>query len=118
MSPGAAILLAVRHLPGPAWVAGLDPRRQPGIEAHVAHYAALAAAGKLLLGGPFLDPDSGGLAVAAPGMDRAELEAFAAADPAVAAGLLRFELLEWFAAMRGAEALAAAARAAAGGKAP
>jgi uncharacterized protein YciI len=102
---GDPILHAVRHLPGKAWVPGLDPRSQPGIEAHVGHYAALLAAGKLVLGGPFLDADAGGLAVAAPGVSREELAAFAAADPAVAAGLIRFELLTWFAPMRNLDLL-------------
>jgi uncharacterized protein YciI len=104
---GDPILLAVRHLPGKAWVPGLDPRRQPGIEAHVGHYAALLEAGKLVLGGPFLEADAGGFAVAAPGVGCEELAAFAAADPAVAAGLIRFELLTWFAPMRNPDLLRA-----------
>jgi hypothetical protein len=37
--------------------------------------------------------------VATPGVSQAEMEAFAAADPAVQGGLLRFEIRLWLTAM-------------------
>lgn len=97
---GDPVIYAVRHLPGSAWKPGVDPRSQPGIGEHAAHYAGLLAEGKLLIGGPFLDEDRGGMAVAMPGVGREELESFAASDPEVAKGLIRYEIWTWFAAMR------------------
>jgi uncharacterized protein YciI len=66
------------------------------MEHHVRHYAGLYEQGKLEIGGPFLDPDAGGMMVGTPGVSRAELEAFAAADPAVASGLLEYDVREWY----------------------
>jgi uncharacterized protein YciI len=51
------------------------------------------------MGGPFLDGEAGGMMVTTPGMDRDEIEAFAAADPAVRSGLLEFEVRTWYVAM-------------------
>ena len=82
----------VLHSPGPAWKTGVDFREQPGVMGHVQHYAKLHERGKLLYGGPFIDADSGGMMIAADDVTREELEAFAASDPAVLAGLLIFEV--------------------------
>jgi uncharacterized protein YciI len=90
----------VIHRPGATWRPGVDFREQPGVERHVAHYHALHEAGKLELGGPFLGPDGGGMMVAVPGVTAQELEAFAAADPAVQSGLLTFEVRPWYLPMR------------------
>jgi len=90
----------VIHRPGPAWRKGVDPREQPGIGAHVAHYRKLQAEGRLELGGPFLDAQGGGMMVPAAGQSETEVRAFAAADPAVAAGLLEFEVRPWYVAMK------------------
>ncbi len=95
-----SVHFVVFHRPGPAWQLGVDFREQPGVAEHVAHYRALQAQGKLALGGPFLMPDSGGLMVAVPEVGRDELEAFAAADPAVRSGLLIYEVRPWYVAMR------------------
>ena len=89
----------VFHSPGPKWKAGVGFREQPGVMAHVQHYASLFEVGKLLLGGPFTDSDSGGMMIAAEGVTREELEEFAAADPAVLAGLLEFAVKSWYIAM-------------------
>jgi uncharacterized protein YciI len=89
----------VFHSPGPNWKAGVDFREQPGVMEHVQHYARLHEKGKLLLGGPFTDVDSGGMMIAAEGVTREELEEFAASDPAVVAGLLNFEVKTWYVAM-------------------
>lgn len=90
------IRFVVFHTPGPAWQAGVDFREQPGVMDHVRHYAQLHAQGQLEMGGPFLTPEGGGMMVAAVGVGRDELEAFAAADPAVQAGLLRYEVRPWY----------------------
>ncbi len=89
----------VFHSPGPNWRQGVGFREQPGVMDHVQHYAKLHAEGKLFSGGPFMDADSGGMMVAIPEVTREELEAFAASDPAVQAGLLRFEVRTWYIAM-------------------
>lgn len=89
---------AVFHSPGPKWQKGVDFHEQPNIMAHVQHYAKLHQEGKLLLGGPFIDQDAGGMMIA-DGVSREELEAFAADDPAVKDGLLTFEVKTWYVAM-------------------
>lgn len=89
----------VFHTPGPAWQAGVDFRQQPGVQEHVSHYAQFHQQGKLELGGPFLIPDSGGMMVTTKEVSHEEIEAFAAADPAVRSGLLRFEIRPWYTAM-------------------
>jgi uncharacterized protein YciI len=89
----------VIHTPGPSWQFGTDFREQQGVEEHVAHYLHLNEQGKLALGGPFLTPDSGGMMVTSKEVDLDEIEAFAAADPAVRSGLLLFEIRPWYTAM-------------------
>ncbi|MEM9656165.1 MAG: YciI family protein [Actinomycetota bacterium] len=89
----------VFHTPGPAWRPGVGFREQPGVYDHVGHYAAFHEEGKLAMGGPFLSQDGGGMMIAAEGVDAEELEAHAAADPAVASGLLTFEVRPWLVAM-------------------
>jgi uncharacterized protein YciI len=89
----------VFHSPGPSWQYGVDFREQPGVREHVEHYGRFHEEGKLELGGPFLVPDSGGMMVATKDVSLEELEAFAAADPAVQAGLLHFEIRPWYTAM-------------------
>lgn len=87
-------------MPGPAWQSNTPVFEQPGLDLHVAHYRQWQQQGKLSLGGPFLDAQAGGMMVAEPGVAEAELRAFAAADPAVHSGLLRFELRPWLVGMR------------------
>ena len=89
----------VFHAPGPKWEHGVDFREQPGVMDHVQHYAQLHQQGKLFHGGPFLEPDSGGMMVAKDDVSLEELEAFAAADPAVQNGLLVYEIKTWYIAM-------------------
>jgi uncharacterized protein YciI len=66
------------------------------MEAHVAHYAQLLEDGRLEMGGPFLDADAGGMMIATEGVGLDELERFAAEDPAVHSGLLRYEVRTWY----------------------
>ena len=47
------------------------------------------------MGGPFMDEKSGGIMIADPEVSEEELRQFAAADPAVKAGLLNFEVRSW-----------------------
>jgi len=93
------IRYVVFHKPGPKWEFGVDFREQLGVREHVQYYAKLHAAGKLELGGPFLLQDAGGMMVATKDVSRDELDAFAASDPAVQAGLLVYEVRPWLAAM-------------------
>jgi len=77
----------------------VDFREQDGVGKHVQHYLQLHEQGKLELGGPFLLQDAGGMMVATKDVSQKELEAFAAADPAVQAGLLIYEIRPWLIAM-------------------
>jgi uncharacterized protein YciI len=90
----------VFHAPGPRWQRGVGAFEQEGLQAHVDHYRALLQSGKMVLGGPFLDQAGGGTMVAAPGVSGDELAAFAAGDPAIASGLLSFEVRPWLIGMR------------------
>ena len=55
--------------------------------------------GKLELGVPFLQQDAGGMMVATKEVSQEELEAIAAADPALRAGLLIYEVCPWLTVM-------------------
>ena len=89
----------VFHRPGPRWQPGIDFREQDGVGEHVQHYLKLHKQGKLELGGPFLSGDAGGMMVATKDVSQAELDAFAADDPAVRSGLLVYEVRPWLTAM-------------------
>jgi len=89
----------VYHAPGPNLQHGVDFREQPGVMEHVHHYAQMLEQGQLLMGGPFTDADSGGMMIAMESVNREELEAFAAKDPAVQKGLLTFQVKTWYVAM-------------------
>jgi uncharacterized protein YciI len=78
---------------------GIDFREQEGVSEHVRHYLKLHEQGKLKLGGPFLLQDAGGMMVATKEVSQEELEASAAADPAVQSGLLVYEIRPWLTAM-------------------
>jgi uncharacterized protein YciI len=89
------IRFVVIHLPGPKWVPGKSLFEQAGVREHVEHYRKLLEEGKLALGGPHLDAKAGGMMIPAAGVSEAEVEAFAAADPAVVSGLLLAEIRPW-----------------------
>ena len=91
--------LVVIHRVGPNWQPWIPVFEQPGLQGHVDHYRALLLEGKLAMGGPFLDEQGGGMMLAAPGVTRDELTAFAAQDPTVASGLLEFTIRPWLIAM-------------------
>ena len=95
-SPGSpSIRYVVFHTPGPRWQPGIDFREQDGVREHVQHYSRFHEQGKLVLGGPFLLQDAGGMMVATKDVSREELESFAASDPAVQSGLLLYEVRPW-----------------------
>ena len=85
----------VFHLPGPAWVPGKSLFEQEGVREHVSHYRKLLDAGKLAYGGPHPDERGGGMMIPTAAVSEEELRAFAAQDPAVQSGLLRFEIRPW-----------------------
>ena len=93
------VRFVVVHRPGPKWQMGVDFREQDGVGEHVQHYLRLHEQGKLGLGGPFLLADAGGMMVATKEVLQEELEAFAAADPAVQTGLLIYEICPWLTVM-------------------
>ena len=87
-------LLVVLHTPGPKWNHGKLFFEQVGVRDHALHYKKFSDAGKIYLGGPFLD-STGGMMVAVPGTDLTELVKFAEADPAIISGLLSCEVRYW-----------------------
>ena len=94
------IRFVVIHTPGPQWQPGLSLFEQRGVAEHVAHFRQLLDAGKLEMGGPFLDDAAGGMMIPAEGLSQAEIVAFANADPAVASGLLHVTVRQWMIGMK------------------
>jgi uncharacterized protein YciI len=56
----------VFHAPGPNWKAGgnFQEQAEDVVMEHVAHYRKFHEQGKLSLGGPYIDIDSGGMMIA------------------------------------------------------
>jgi uncharacterized protein YciI len=80
----------------------LSLRDQEGVGAHIGTMRAWLETGNLVIGGPFLDEEGGGMAVLRfAGLEQAEESA--RADPAVRAGLLAPRVRPW---MPGMSALA------------
>jgi len=96
-----ALKQVVLHFPGPMWRVGKNFQDQDEalVVQHVQHYRKFHEDGKLHLGGPYIDLDTGGMMIANDEISREELEAFAASDPAIIGGLLRFEIRTWYVAM-------------------
>lgn len=91
--------VVILHRPGPAWNPALPFMQQPGLQHHIDYYRAWLKAGKLSLGGPFLD-GAGGIMISRPGASIEEVKRFAEQDPAVKSGLLRVEVHPWMVAFR------------------
>lgn len=87
------------HRPGSTWRAGVPFREQPGIERHQGFLKCLESDGVLVMGGPFLDEESGGMAVLRAG-SLAEATRLAHTDPSIEAGLLTVTVRPWLAPMR------------------
>jgi len=96
-----AVKQVVFHSPGPNWKTGgnFQEQSEEVVLEHVEHYRKFHEQGKLSLGGPYTDIDSGGMMIADESVNREELEKFAASDPAVKAGILRYEVKTWYVAM-------------------
>ena len=86
----------VFHHPGPKWQAGVDFREQTGVMDHVQHYGKIHSDGLLEMGGPFPEGDRGGMMIFTPEATREKAEELAEADPAIASGLLTYEIVEWY----------------------
>lgn len=93
------IRYVVLHRPGPSWIVGKSLFEQPGVRAHVEHYRAWLESGKLQMGGPHLDAAGGGMMIPSAGVQEAEVQTFAAADPAVKDGTLVAEVRPWLVGM-------------------
>jgi uncharacterized protein YciI len=88
----------VEHRPGPQWLPGVPFREQPNVEQHFATMKSWLDDGRIIVGGPFLDDQGGGVIVTR--FDSVEdATAAASADAAVKAGLLTFVVRPWFLAM-------------------
>ena len=82
-----------RIIPGPRWQCGRSVYEQgPAIQAHLAYMKARYEEGSLLIGGPFTTGLSGIAVLEVPDL-RAATD-LAQSDPAVAAGVLVYELDE------------------------
>jgi uncharacterized protein YciI len=81
----ADALSIVHNRPGPAWVPGLGPREQPLWDEHAAFIDDLAAAGSLLLAGPYADWSGSLLLLQLPADD---VRTLLRGDPWVAEGVL------------------------------
>ena len=88
----------VEHRPGSTWVQGVPFREQPGVHMHFATMKSWLDDGRIVVGGPFIDDQGGGIVVTR--FDSLEdANAAAGADAAVLAGLLTFSVRPWFLAM-------------------
>ena len=83
---------AIVYTPGPAWIAG-RPASQQDLGAHRGYLQALRAARTLLQVAPSGDGTTWVAVVEAGG--ETEARGLLAADPAVAAGVVRAELRRW-----------------------
>lgn len=81
---------------GDKWTPERTPETEQLQAGHMANIGRMAAARKLVAAGPMADPQSAlrGIFVFATSM--ADAQAEAAQDPAIAAGRLKLELLEWW----------------------
>lgn len=86
---------------GPAWSAEKSAESAAIFQGHMAHLDAMAAAGKMVLAGPFDAPAGGEIGTPA-GLciytveAREEAERLASEDPAVKAGRFTIEALPWY----------------------
>ena len=85
---------------GPAWTPQSTPESKRLGEGHMANINKMAAAGKLVVAGPFEAPEGERAALAGVFVfdvaTREEVEALVAGDPAVAAGRFAVEILPWW----------------------
>ena len=96
MSQHPRVQHVVFHLPGEAWIDGVDFREQDGVMDHVLHYQKWLEEKKLFMGGPFLPPHTGGMMIANANITEEELHDYASQDPAVKSKLLTFQIKSWY----------------------
>lgn len=99
-APRRDVRHVIQHSPGPQWDKSKSPFEQAGMQEHIDHYRKLLQAGKLELGGPFMDAGGGGMMIPAAGLGEEEIRKFAADDPVVKSGVLRAEVRPWLIGMR------------------
>jgi uncharacterized protein YciI len=93
--PMRDVRYVVLHSPGPKWLPGKTLFEQPGVLEHVEYYRKFLEAGKLALGGPYLDDKGGGMMIPTAGVSEDEVAKYAADDPAVKSGVLLAEVRPW-----------------------
>ena len=90
------------HRPGITWQPGVPFREQPGVDRHQGFMKQLQDEGHLVIGGPFLDEESGGMVILrAESVD--EAMRLAQTDPSIEAGLLTVTVRPWLVPMRNAD---------------
>ena len=94
------IRFVVIHHAGPKWAPDVPLFEQNGLQAHIDHFRAMFADGRLTMGGPFFDPGAVGMMIPEAGVTREEIDAFAAADPSVKSGLLTYQIRQWLVGMK------------------
>jgi uncharacterized protein len=84
----------VHHILFYDYVEDMLERRGPYREAHLARIRSEREAGRITLAGALGDPKPHGAAIVFAGVTRGEIEAFAADDPYVTAGLVKTQRIE------------------------
>jgi uncharacterized protein YciI len=92
-SQGPPMIYAVRFLPGPKWVQGAGPFKQPGIAEHIANMGAWEEKRVMWFGGPFMDGTGGLCGIRAASTEDAKR--LADEDPCVKSGLMVAEVHPW-----------------------
>ena len=100
MEPASSHFHVLFHSRGAAWQEGVASRDQLGIEHHYAFVGQLAADGLVVLAGPFLDADDGGMVLTRIATLE-EAERRAAQDESVRSGLLSVRVRPWRVVTRG-----------------
>jgi uncharacterized protein len=87
------------HTPGPAWRKGKPISEQP-LEGHFEYMSQLEAMGKLIVGGGFIDEDSGAMGVLR-AANISEARQIVENDPAVTNGIVTTQVRPWFVTVAG-----------------
>jgi uncharacterized protein YciI len=94
MTVAANRLFTILWRPGPAWIAGRSVAEQK-LNQHREYIASLAAQGLIVVAGPFLDTESGGMAVLR-AAEMSEAHQIFTDDPAIREGLFVGEVRPLF----------------------
>ncbi len=87
------VYFVLLHTPGPNWNHNLTSTDQPGIEQHYRYMNKLKEAGKIILGGHYLDAAGGMMIFQLATLEQARRAAND--DPAVKSGLLQEKVRSW-----------------------